>query len=250
MKRRSLWLALLASISLAFALTTSVSATSVPGDGSITIRPEKGKFECGKWYTVKAIVKDNKGHPIKGVTVRWSFVLPGLVSAKDKIDPKTSKTDKHGVAKTRVKLSCKSLADRVIRATAATAAGPLSATAVIRVKKHHDDDDDHDGDHDGDHDRDGDDDDHRGHHNDVTISSVARTDSTSTRSSVSLTGTSASSGVYGAVLAFTADSLPSTATSPANASNDGLPISPAIPALLAVLTGLAIILRRFQLSRR
>ena len=254
MKRRSRWLALLAGIGLVFAMTSSVFAYHGQVPTTIVVTPSKGTFKCDQWYTVRATVLDQNANPIKGLKIKWS--IDPSVSSHDKIDPKTSKTNRHGVAKTRVKLSCKKPDDRFIKATA----DGISISAVVHVKlRHHGDDDDHDGDHDGDHDDDHDDDhdgDHGGdgHHEDGVNKSVgsatvfvALTDATAAGTSATAAGTSATSGqAFGAVMAFTAESLPSTATIPADASTDGL----AIPAMLAVLAGLAIILRRFALSRR
>ena len=247
MKRRSRWVALLPAIGLAFAMTTSVAAVSVPGNGSITITPEKLTVKCDQWLKVRATVLDAAGHPIKGVKVKWS--IDNKVSG-DKVDPKKSKTNKDGVAKTRFKFSSKSLVDRVIRATA----GPLTATAVIHVTscKKDDDDgdkDDHDddnGEHDGDHGGDG-------HHEDGVSKKVgtqSRTVNLALASAI-LAGTSqrtigagpATGQVYGAVKPLTA--LPAAATVPAK-SMDPAPLT----ALVAVLAGLAIIVRRLVLSRR
>ena len=245
MKRRSRWVALLAALGLAFAMTTSVSAVSIPGNGHITITPDKFKVKCDTWLKVKATVLDQNGDPIKGAKVTWSI---DNKQSGDKIDPKTSKTNKHGVAKTRFKFSHKSLVDRVIRATA----GPLTATVVIDVTSCKKDDDDGDKD---DHD-DGDDDDHHGgdgHHEDG-VSKKVGTQSRTVNLSLSnaiLAGTSqrtigagpTSGQVYGAVKPLTA--LPAAATVPAK-SMDPAPLT----ALLAVLAGLAIIVRRLVFSRR
>jgi Big-like domain-containing protein len=244
MNRRSPWLALLAAIGLAFALTTSVSAVSVPGNGAITITPAKFKIECNKWLKVRATVLDQNGDPIKGVRVTWS--IDNKVKG-DKVDPKKSKTNKQGVAKTRFKFSSKSLVDRVIRATA----GPLTAEAVIDVKsckKHHDDDDDDDDDHDkdDDHEHGGD-----GHHEDGVNRNVGTQSRTVNlvRSEAVLAGTNqrsvgaapTSGQAYEAVKPLTAN-----ASVPAKTSTDPAPLT----ALLAVLAGLAIIARRLVLSRR
>ena len=126
MKRRSTWLALLAAVGLAFALTSSVFATSGPGVGSVTVSPSQRTFDCDHWYLVWATVLDEHGNPIKNVTVTWS--IASSPSGFDSINPSTSKTNVHGVAFAWVKLTCKP-GDRVIRATA----GGIRGTAVVHV---------------------------------------------------------------------------------------------------------------------
>jgi uncharacterized membrane protein YkoI len=254
------WLALPAALGLALAMVSSAAGYAGQVPTTIVVSPEKMTLKCDKWYTVRATVLDQGGHPILGerLRVHWSF--DPVVSKKDKLKPTTSKTNKEGVAKTKVRLACKK-GDRTIKATVGNASG----TAVVHVKlkkKHHHDDDDKD-DHDKD-DHDGDDDhDHGGdgHHEDGvnrsvgnrTVSSVALVDVSSAGIGQSGGKNGTSGQAYGSVMAFTADSLPATtadslpaATAPVKTSTDG----PPIPAMLAVLAGLGILLRRFALSRR
>ena len=130
MNKRSLWLALLVGISLAFGMTTSVAATSKPGHGHITVTPEKETLTCGHWYTVRATVLDKNGHPIVGVRVHWSFKRSP--SRRDRIQPLSSKTGSKGVAKTKVKLACVP-GNRYITAKYKS----LRGSAVVHVKIPH-----------------------------------------------------------------------------------------------------------------
>jgi hypothetical protein len=252
-------------------MTSSTFAYAGQVPTTITVTPSKLTLKCDKWYSVRATVLDQNGNPIKGLRVTWSFA--SSPSSKDKFDDTSTKTNSHGVAKTKVKLACKP-GQRVLKATA----DGISGTAAVQVKLRHDDDDDdndHDGDHDDDHDghdhdggHDGDDD-HDGHDHDggdkSRIGTTVAAGTSGTTGTGSGTGTSArgtgtaagtaagtttaSEQAFGAVLAAGADSLPNTATVPTGESNDGFPI-PVIPAFLALLASVAIVLRRFNLGRR
>lgn len=202
MKRQSRWLGLLAGIGLALAMTASAFAVSGSGHGSITVTPSRSTFTCGHTYWVRATVLDQFGNPLKGKRVHWDFKR--TPSRRDTIDPRISKTNSAGVARTKVKFACVR-GDRKIRARW----NGLTGTAVIhvRIPRHH--------------------------------------------------STSTSTSVTGAVLGVTSisdpGSLPSTSTvAPAastEATTNGSPV-PVIPALLAVLLGMLIFLRRLALSRR
>jgi hypothetical protein len=206
MKRRSPWLALLAGIGLALALTSSVSAYVGQVPTFITLNPFRATVPCGHYYSVVATVLDQNGKPIKHLTV--NFAITSSPSSHDKLKPTTKQTNKHGQAKVFIKYACK-VGNRTITATV----DGLSASTVVYVKlrshHHHDDDEDNDH-HDGD--------------SDKKLSA-------------------------GAVLGIDAVSLPNTSTSPAVASTASTP-APTIPAVIALLAAVAIILRRFALSRR
>lgn len=202
MKRSSRWMALVAGIVLAFAMTSSAAAYHGHTVRTVIVSPSHGTFTCGHWYSVKATVRDKHGKPIRGVTVHWSFKVSR--SHNDQITPKTSTANRHGWAYTQVKFACKP-GDRRIKAKAGAVSG--YAWVHVRIPRHH-----------------------------------------STTSSL----TAATGAVLGVTSFSDPGSLPSTSTlAPAvsTASTDGLP-TPAIPAILATMAGVAIILRRLALSRR
>ena len=145
MKRRSPWLALLAGIALALALTSSVSAYVGQVPTTITLTPFRGTVPCHHYYSVVATVLDQNGKPIKHLTV--DFAITSSPSTHDKLKPTSDDTNKHGKAKVFIKYAC-TIGNRVITATV----DGISASAVVYVKlrpKHHHDDDDKDH-HDGD----------------------------------------------------------------------------------------------------
>jgi hypothetical protein len=214
MSRRSRWLALLAllaGIGILFAMTTSVFAYGPQVPTIITVSPSSGTLKCDRWYIVRATVLDQDGKPIKHLTVTWS--LTSSPSSNDQIKPAASNTNGRGVAKVLVNLACVA-GDRVITATSDGISG--SAVLHVDVTRHGNDED--------------------GSNNAVAAAVSA--------------GTRATPGqAAGAVLGISAHSLPSTSTLPADASLDSLPL-PAIPAVVALLAAVGIILRRFALSRR
>ncbi len=141
MKRRSPWLALLAGIGLALALTSSVSAYVGQVPTTITLTPFRGIVPCGHYYSVVATVLDQNGKPIKHLTV--NFAITSSPSSHDKLKPVWDKTNKHGQAKVFIKYACV-IGNRVITATA----DGISASTVVYVKlrphhHHHDEDSDH-----------------------------------------------------------------------------------------------------------
>jgi hypothetical protein len=192
MNRRSRWLALPAGIGLAFLMTTSVFGYVRHVPKTITVSPSSGTFTCDQWYTVRAKVLDQDGKPIKNLTVRWSFAH--TPSSDDRIQPSTSKTNKHGVAVTSIKFACK-LGERVIKATT----DGISGFALVHVRL-------------------------RGFDQHV----------------LGITGTPGGTG----------GTLPNTSTSAAidpPAADQPIPV---VPAIIALLAALAIVVRRLTLARR
>ena len=127
MSRQKLSLALLAGTGLALSLATQALAYGPQVPHTITVTPAQPTFVCEHPTAVTATVLDQDGKPIKAITVTWS--LTTSPSRDDRILQKTSKTDKHGVAKTMLKLACVA-GDRVITASA----GGVHGTAVIHVQ--------------------------------------------------------------------------------------------------------------------
>lgn len=127
---RSRPLALLAAAAFMLAMATSVAAYGPQVPTLITVTPSSLTFLCGHPEAVEATVLDQDGLPIKQATVAWSFT--SSPSSGDRILQGTSKTNKHGVARTMVKLACVD-GDRVI--TAST--GGVSGSAVVHVDLGH-----------------------------------------------------------------------------------------------------------------
>ena len=129
MKRRRP-LALLAAVSFALTMATSVAAYGPQVPTLITVTPSSLTFLCGHPEAVEATVLDQDGLPIKQATVTWSFT--SSPSSNDRFLQGTSKTNKDGVARSMVKLACVA-GDRVLTATT----GGISGSAVVHVDLGH-----------------------------------------------------------------------------------------------------------------
>ncbi len=171
--QRSRWLAVVAGLGLALALSTAVFAYSAQVVATLTVSAPSGSQKCGTPITIRATALDVGGVPIEGQPIAWAFT--STPSSKDKVNSTPTNTNASGVATTTVTLAC--------------VVGQRTITA---------------------------------------------------------TGDSVSAG---AVLSLTSGGLPGTSTGLDGAPTGGLPIAPLL-AILAVLAGSGIILRRFALGYR
>ena len=134
MRRPSRWIALVAAIGLALAISAPAYGYVHQTPKLVIVSPSRGTMKCGVYYTVKATVLDKKGHGIQGVTVHWSFKKSP--SKNDKFNDTTTPTNKHGWAYTKVKLACKA-GDRIIRGKVGVGSKAVSGTAVVHVSIPH-----------------------------------------------------------------------------------------------------------------
>lgn len=115
MKNRSRWLALIAGISLALAMSISqVAAVSGNPATSLAVNGPSGTVNCGAPTTVRVTVLNAAGKPIAGQPVDWTITA---ASSKDTINGTPTMTDASGVATTTVTLDCV-VGQRTVRATA------------------------------------------------------------------------------------------------------------------------------------
>ena len=98
------WRGVLAGLFLALTLSTSVFAYAGQVVATLTITGPSGAVECATPLTFEATALDVDGNPIAGQPIQWSF--SASPSNKDRIKPRTSKTDAAGVATTTVTLAC------------------------------------------------------------------------------------------------------------------------------------------------
>jgi hypothetical protein len=112
------------------ALALIISATAFGYAGQVvvtlTISGPTGPVPCGTPVTFQATALDVNGNPIEGQPVHWSF--SSSPSNKDRIRPRTSRTDANGVATTTVTLACVA-GQRTLTA----AADKARANAVLTV---------------------------------------------------------------------------------------------------------------------
>ena len=112
------------------ALALIISATAFGYAGQVvvtlTISGPTGPVPCGTAVTFQATALDVNGNPIEGQPVHWSF--SSSPSNKDRIKPRTSRTDANGVATTTVTLACVA-GQRTLTA----AADKARANAVLTV---------------------------------------------------------------------------------------------------------------------
>lgn len=126
MNRRNRWLAGLAGVALALALTTTVFGYAGQVAGAITVGGPSGVLKCGVALTVTATVLDAEGSPIEGQPVDWSF--SSSPSSADTINSTPTITNASGVATTTVTLACVA-GNRTVTATA----DGFSAGAVLGI---------------------------------------------------------------------------------------------------------------------
>ena len=88
------------------ALTLSATGFGYAGQvvATLTITGPTGSVPCATSLTFHATALDVDGNPIEGEQIHWSFSTSP--SNKDRIKPRTSRTDASGVATTTVTLAC------------------------------------------------------------------------------------------------------------------------------------------------
>ena len=130
MRRPSRWIALMAAIGLALAVSSPALGYVHQTPRIVIVSPFHRTMRCGVYYTVKATVLDTKGKPIKGVNVHWSFKKSP--SRNDTFSDRITTTSKNGWTYTKVKLACRP-GDRIIRAKVGVGSKAVSGTAVVHV---------------------------------------------------------------------------------------------------------------------
>jgi hypothetical protein len=122
------WLTALAAVLLAFGVAGTAFGYAGQVAASVTIARPHDPLKCGVNITLSATVRDNKGKPISGQPVAWSFTHK---EKGDKINASPTITNKKGVATTTVRLACIP-GKRIVRATADAVSGTVTLDLKIR----------------------------------------------------------------------------------------------------------------------
>lgn len=126
MKARNRFLAGLAGVAMAMAMTATAFGYSGQVLGTISVAGPSGTLKCNVPLTVTATLLDVAGQPFTGETVTWA--ITSSPSSADRVNQATSTTNASGVATTTVTLACVA-GNRTVTATS----GEISAGAVLAI---------------------------------------------------------------------------------------------------------------------